>query len=145
MRGPDILLEWDEDVHCADCSVYRNGVGPCTGFCGARAVYVSLVLPSLISPNGEVYYIMLVYLVLAYLCICLPAVRAYCICDSSRHVISASVLWVLLGVYVSIAVVGFSGELLFAVETLYLDYLCHYYSSISYAPTSWYSGNKRKP
>ena len=72
---------------------------------------------------------MFIYRALAYLRVRLTTMGTDCVCNSSRGVISASVLWVLLGVDVSIAEVGFSGELLFALETLYMDYFCHYYSS----------------
>ena len=94
------------------------------------------VLPSLVSPDGEVNYIVLVYLVLAYLRVRLSAVGTYCVRNSSCDKIPTPILWVFLYINVSVAVVGFSGELLFTVETLYLDYLCHYFSSTSYAPTS---------
>ena len=90
------------------------------------------VLPSLVSPNSEVDYVVLVDFVLAYLRIRLSAIRTYCLCDGSRDVISTPILWVLLGVYVGVAEVGFCGELFLALETLYLDYLAHsFFSSTS--------------
>ena len=82
---------------------------------------------------------MLVYLVLTYLRIRLSAVGTYRICDGSRHVMSAPILWVLLGVDVGVAVIGFSNEAVLAIETLYLDYLCHYSASLLIALPSSYA------
>ena len=89
-----------------------------------RAVYI-YHLPSLVSLYCEVNDIPLVYLVLAHLRIRLTTVRTYRICDGSRDVISAPVLWVLLGVYVSVAVVGFDDEIFLALVTGDVDCLCH--------------------
>ena len=82
-------------------------------------------LPSLISPYCQINNILFEYLVLAYMCICLTTIGTYRICDSSRDVVSASSLWVLLGVYVGVAVIGFNSEIFLAIVTSDVDYLCH--------------------
>ena len=110
---------------------------------GVRTMYISNrkreVLPSPISLYCQVNNIPLVYFVLAYLRIRLATVGTYCICDSSRDVISAPVLWVLLGVYIGVTVVGFCGEIFLALETLDVDYLCHYSASLPIIPSSSYA------
>ena len=89
---------------------------------------------SLVSPNSEVDYVVLVYLVVTHLRVRLTTVGAYCLCDSVRHIAPVVVETIVSGEYVGVAEVGFSGELLFALETLYLDYFAHYFSSVSEHP-----------
>ena len=62
MRGVEVLLEWDEDVHCADCSVLLFVVAFEKG------------IVSLVSPDSEVYDILFAYLALAYRRISLTAI-----------------------------------------------------------------------
>ena len=83
------------------------------------------VLPSLVSLYCQINDVPLVYLVLAHLRVRLTAIRTNRICDGSGDVISAPVLWVLLGVYVSVAVIGFDDEIFLALVTGDVDCLCH--------------------
>ena len=92
------------------------------------------VLPSLVSPNGEVDYVTLIDITLTNRSIRLSAVRTYCFHKDAGNVIVSPYHGVATGGDVSVVEVGFGDELLLAPFALYLDYLAHHSSSLNEHP-----------
>ena len=76
---------------------------------------------SLVSPDSEVYYVVIEYLVLAQHLIHSATIRAYCFCDGSRSEILIQCQRFFVNIYARGAEVGLYGEVFLAVSAGEID------------------------